>query len=122
MAGRPLTTAKETNDTSFGDENKPGSEMLQAAGWGAEGAHWAAVGQGYANAYSQMGQAYANQYSHMGQQYANEYAGVGQAYANRELNRSLFVNMPPTAFTCVVHFEAHGERRFCVPIANSAVI
>jgi len=80
--GEPSTTAKEANDTSSGDENKPGSEMLQAAGWGAEGAHWAAVGQGCANEYSHMGQAYANQYSHMGQQYANEYAGVGQAYAN----------------------------------------
>merc|ERR1712187_1073867 len=65
--GGPSTTAKETNDTSSGDENKPGLEMLQAAGWGAEGAHWAAVGEGYANEYSQMGQAYANQYSRMGQ-------------------------------------------------------
>merc|ERR1712217_660165 len=79
----PSTTAKETNDTPSGDENKPGSEILQAAGWGAEGAHWAAVGQGYANEYSRMGQAYANQYSRMGQQYANYYSGVGQAYANQ---------------------------------------
>merc|ERR1712151_1387573 len=81
--GGPSTISKETNVTSPGDENKPGSEMLQAAGWGAEGAHSAAVGQGYANEYSQMGQAYANEYSHIGQQYANEYAGVGQAYANQ---------------------------------------
>ena len=81
--GRPLTTAKERNDTSSSDENKPGSGMLQAVGWGAEAAHWTAVGQGYANAYSQIGQAYANQYSHMGQQYANEYAVGGQAYANQ---------------------------------------
>merc|ERR1712176_1570666 len=81
--GGHSTTAKETNDTSAGDENKPSSEMLQAAGWGAEGAHWAAVGQGYANQYSHMGQDYANQYSHMGQDYANQYAGVGQAYANQ---------------------------------------
>merc|ERR1712066_399280 len=81
--GGPSTISKETNVTSPGDENKPGSEMLQAAGWGAEGAHWAAVGQGYANEYSQMGQAYANQYSRIGQQYANQYAGVGRAYANR---------------------------------------
>merc|ERR1712039_1119781 len=76
------TTAKETNGTSSGDDNKAGSEMLQAAGWGAEGAHWAAVGQGYANEYSQMGQAYANQYAHMGQEYANEYSHMGQQYAN----------------------------------------
>merc|ERR1712061_833383 len=81
--GGPSTAARETNDTSSGDQNRPGSEMLQAAGWGAECAHWAAVGQGYANEYSQMGQAYANEYSHIGQQYANEYAGVGQAYANQ---------------------------------------
>merc|ERR1712039_584470 len=72
--GGPSTIAKETNVTSSGDENKPGSEMLQAAGWGAEGAHWAAVGQGYANEYSQMGQAYAN-----------EDAGVGQAYFNPKI-------------------------------------
>merc|ERR1712066_362363 len=37
--GGPSTISKETNVTSPGDENKPGSEMLQAAGWGAEGAH-----------------------------------------------------------------------------------
>merc|ERR1712113_228750 len=77
------TTAQETNDMASGGDNKAGSEMLQAAGWGAEGAHWAAVGQGYANEYSRMGQAYANQYSRMGQQYANYYSGVGQAYANQ---------------------------------------
>merc|ERR1712151_845499 len=40
--------------------------------------------------------------------------------SHRELNRSLFVNMPPTASICVVHFEAHRERRLCVPIANLA--
>merc|ERR1712187_653913 len=76
------TTWEETNDTSPVDESKPGSEMLQAAGWGAEGAHWAAVGQGYANEYSHMGQAYANEYSHIGQDYANQYSHMGQQYAN----------------------------------------
>merc|ERR1712137_1429999 len=33
--------------------------------------------------------------------------------SHRELNRSFFVNMPPTASMRAVHLEAHSERRFC---------
>merc|ERR1712039_375903 len=38
--------------------------------------------------------------------------------SHRELNRSFFVNMPPTASMRSVHLEAHSERRFCVQVAE----
>merc|ERR1712050_800314 len=105
------------------DQNTPGSEMLQAAGWGAEGAHWAAVGQGYANEYSQMGQAYANQYSRISNMRISTLVLVGLTQtstdaSHREPNRSFFVNMPPTASMRAVHLEAHSERRFCVQVTE----
>merc|ERR1712087_309740 len=39
--------------------------------------------------------------------------------SHRQLNRSFFVNMPPTASRRAVHLEAHSERRrFCVQVAK----
>merc|ERR1711920_1137359 len=38
--------------------------------------------------------------------------------SHRELNRSFFVNVPPTTSMCAVHLEAHSERRFCVQVAE----
>merc|ERR1712066_958666 len=38
--------------------------------------------------------------------------------SHRELNRSFFVNMPPTASMRSVNLEAHSERRFCVHAAK----
>merc|ERR1711920_197038 len=38
--------------------------------------------------------------------------------SHRELNRSFFVIMPPTASMRAVHLEAHSERRFCVQVAR----
>merc|ERR1712050_236313 len=39
--------------------------------------------------------------------------------SHRELNRSFFVNMPPTTSMRAVHLEAHSERRFCVQVAEN---
>merc|ERR1712217_961066 len=39
--------------------------------------------------------------------------------SHRELNRSFFVNMPPTASMRAVHMEAHSARRFCVQVAEN---
>merc|ERR1712187_286075 len=39
--------------------------------------------------------------------------------SHRDLNRSSFVNMPPTASMRSVHLEAHSARRFCVHVAEN---